>query len=87
MNFHGGGTGLYTPIAGDTPQGFTARPVYFGDKIWGKYGFADALNPLTGWASLDMLGLDVGMTLLSAENLRSGTCGAGSWPTPSRAKP
>jgi hypothetical protein len=44
----------------------------YGDKIWGKYGFADAFNPLTGWVSTDTLGLDVGMTLLSAENLRSG---------------
>ncbi len=44
----------------------------FGDKIWGKYGLADAFNPLTGWVSQDTLGLDVGMTLLSAENLRSG---------------
>lgn len=44
----------------------------FGDKIWGKYGFADAFNPLTGWVSPDTLGLDVGMTLLSAENLRTG---------------
>jgi hypothetical protein len=45
----------------------------FGDKIWGKYGFADAFNPLTGWVSTDTLGLDVGMTLLSAENLRHGS--------------
>jgi hypothetical protein len=44
----------------------------FGDKIWGKYGFADAFNPLTGWVSPDTLGLDVGMTLLAGENLRSG---------------
>lgn len=44
----------------------------YGDKIWGKYGFADAFNPQTGWVSTDTLGLDVGMTLLSAENLRSG---------------
>jgi hypothetical protein len=44
----------------------------YGDRIWGKYGFADAFNPETGWVSTDTLGLDVGMTLLSAENLRSG---------------
>jgi hypothetical protein len=44
----------------------------FGEKIWGRYGFADAFNPLTGWVSTDTLGLDVGMTLLSAENLRHG---------------
>ncbi len=44
----------------------------YGDKVWGKYGLADAFNPLTGWVSPDTLGLDVGMILLSAENLRSG---------------
>ncbi len=44
----------------------------FGDKIYGKYGFTDAFHPTTGWASPDVLGLDVGITLLSAENLRSG---------------
>jgi hypothetical protein len=45
----------------------------YGDRIWGKYGFADAFNPATGWVSSDTLGLDVGMTLLSAENLRRGS--------------
>jgi hypothetical protein len=45
----------------------------YGDKIWGKYGFADAFNPGTGWVSNDTLGLDVGITLLSAENLRHGS--------------
>jgi hypothetical protein len=30
VNLHGGGNGLYTPIAGDTAQGFVARPVYYG---------------------------------------------------------
>ena len=29
VNLHGGGNGLYTPIAGDSPA-FTARPVYYG---------------------------------------------------------
>ena len=44
----------------------------FGDKAWGKYGLVDAFNPTTGWVSTDTLGLDVGMTLLAAENLRTG---------------
>ena len=44
----------------------------FGDKIWNKYGFADAFNPNTGWVSPEALGLDQGITLLSAENLRNG---------------
>ncbi|MGI8783296.1 MAG: glucoamylase family protein [Acidobacteriota bacterium] len=44
----------------------------FGDKIYGRYGFADAFNPTTGWVGPDVIGIDVGITLLSAENLRSG---------------
>jgi len=32
----------------------------YGGKIWGKYGFADAFNPATGWVSADTLGLGCG---------------------------
>ena len=38
----------------------------------GRYGFADAFNPNTGWVNPDVIGIDVGITLLSAENLRTG---------------
>jgi hypothetical protein len=44
----------------------------FGEKIYGRYGFADAFQPANGWVSRDVLGIDVGITLLSAENLQSG---------------
>jgi hypothetical protein len=44
----------------------------FGDRIYGKYGFADAFNPNTGWVAEDVIGIDVGITILSAENLRNG---------------
>ena len=44
----------------------------FGDRIWGRYGFADAFNPETGWVDSDVIGINVGITLLSAENLRTG---------------
>lgn len=30
VNIHGGGDGLYTPIAGSPRTGFTARPIYYG---------------------------------------------------------
>ena len=43
-----------------------------GEQVWGRYGFADAFNPQTGWVSSDVIGIDVGITLLMAENLRSG---------------
>lgn len=44
----------------------------FGGNIWGRYGFVDAFNPNTGWIDQDVIGINVGITLLSAENLRSG---------------
>jgi hypothetical protein len=44
----------------------------YGDKIWNRYGFADAFNPTTGWVSPEALGLDAGITQLSAENLLTG---------------
>ncbi len=44
----------------------------FGDAIYGRYGFTDAFNPNTGWVNKDVIGLDLGITLLSAENLRTG---------------
>jgi len=43
-----------------------------GGKAWGCYGFADAFNPETGWVGQDVIGIDVGITLVMAENLRSG---------------
>lgn len=45
----------------------------YGKKIYGRYGFADAFNPTTGWVSHYVIGIDVGITLLSAENLRTGS--------------
>jgi hypothetical protein len=44
---------------------------YYGRQIWKRYGFVDAFNPLTGWASADVLGIDVGISMLMAENARS----------------
>ena len=43
----------------------------FGDRIYGRYGFADAFHPTSGWVNPDVIGIDLGITLLSAENLRS----------------
>lgn len=44
----------------------------YGDKIYGRYGFADAFNPHNGWVNPDVIGIDLGISLLSIENLRSG---------------
>jgi hypothetical protein len=43
----------------------------YGDKIWKRYGFVDAFNPLTGWVDRDVLGIDVGISMLMAENART----------------
>src|SRR5579885_1569433 len=39
---------------------------------WTKYGFVNAFNPLRNWYDHDVIGLDTGITMLMAENLRSG---------------
>lgn len=44
----------------------------FGDRVYGRYGFADAFHPTDGWVNPDVIGIDLGITLLSAENLRTG---------------
>lgn len=41
-------------------------------NTYGKYGFADAFNPNTGWINRDVIGIDLGITLLATENARSG---------------
>jgi hypothetical protein len=39
---------------------------------WCRYGFVDAFNPLTEWYDTDVIGIDTGITMLMAENARSG---------------
>jgi hypothetical protein len=59
----------------------------FGERIYGRYGFTDAFNPTTSWVSKNVVGVNLGITLLSSENLRSGNLW--SWfmanPEPKRA--
>ncbi|MFZ0744685.1 MAG: glucoamylase family protein [Terracidiphilus sp.] len=37
-----------------------------------RYGFVDAFNPLTEWFDTDVIGIDTGITMLMAENARTG---------------
>ena len=41
-------------------------------RAWTRYGFVDAFNPLTSWHDPDVIGIDVGVTMLMAENARTG---------------
>jgi hypothetical protein len=38
INFHGGGYGWYTPIAGTPEKGFAARPIYYGMLLFAQAG-------------------------------------------------
>ena len=44
----------------------------YGNGAWSRYGFVDAFNPLTNWYDPDVIGIDTGITLIMAENARSG---------------
>ena len=40
-------------------------------QAWQRYGYVDAINPLTGWYDTDVIGIDVGISVLMAENQRT----------------
>jgi hypothetical protein len=44
----------------------------WGKYAWGRYGFVDAFHPAANWYDADVLGIDQGISVLMAENLRSG---------------
>ncbi|MGV3485293.1 MAG: glucoamylase family protein [Planctomycetaceae bacterium] len=44
----------------------------YGDRIYGRYGFVNAYNPVSNWVGPDVIGIDTGISLLMAENLRTG---------------
>jgi len=64
-----GGSLMFTPEL-STRALWTMHEEY-GAKIYGKYGFVDAFNPKSGWIDRDVIGINVGIILLSAENMRT----------------
>jgi hypothetical protein len=65
-----GGSLMFTPEI--TLLALKTMKEKFGAKIYGRYGFTDAFNPTIDWVGPDVLGIDLGITLLSAENLVTG---------------
>jgi hypothetical protein len=65
-----GGSLMFTPDI--CLPALRAMKEKFGERVWGRYGFVDAFNPTTAWVDTDVIGINQGITLLSAENLRSG---------------
>ena len=43
----------------------------WGKLAWTRYGFVDAFHPAADWYDRDVLGIDQGISVLMAENLRS----------------
>ena len=78
---HGGVDGTLVPCAAagslpflpsETIQVLRAMRTRYGGKIWKRYGFIDAFNPQAQWYAPDVIGIDVGISMLMAENLRTG---------------
>jgi len=44
----------------------------YGTQCWTRFGFCDSFNPRTGWTAPDVVGIDAGITIVMAENLRTG---------------
>ncbi|MGO8759696.1 MAG: glucoamylase family protein [Terracidiphilus sp.] len=44
----------------------------WGQHAWGRYGFIDAFHPTANWYDPDVLGIDQGISVVMAENLRTG---------------
>jgi hypothetical protein len=65
-----GGSLMFTPdISIPTLRAMRER---FGDRVYRKYGFVDAYNQTLKWFDTEVVGIDLGITLLSAENLVTG---------------
>ena len=65
-----GGSLMFTPdLSIPALQGIREA---FGDRVYGRYGFIDGYNPTLKWFDGDVVGIDLGITLLSAENLLTG---------------
>jgi len=64
-----GGSLVFLPeMCGTVLQSMYDR---YGDRIWTKYGFRDAFHPQERWYSRYILGIDQGVILLMAENMRT----------------
>lgn len=66
-----GGSLMFTPDI--SIPALKAMRQRFGDRVFGRYGFVDGYNPTLNWFDTDVVGIDVGITMLSAENLLTGS--------------
>ena len=59
-------------LPGECLQTLRSQKALYGAKAWGRYGLCDAFHPATDWYDTDVLGIDLGISVVMAENLRSG---------------
>ena len=45
----------------------------YGVRVWSRYGFVDAFQPHADWYCRYVIGIDLGIMLLMAENTVNGT--------------
>lgn len=65
-----GGSLAFVPE--DCQHVLKALKAKYGARVYGRYGFVDAFHPAANWYDADVLGIDQGITIVMAENLRSG---------------
>jgi len=58
-------------VPGDCLSVLRAMRSKWGKQAWGRYGFVDAFHPAANWYNPDVLGIDQGISVVMAENLRS----------------
>ncbi len=59
----------YTPEASIKAMEFFYYQV--GDRLWGEYGFYDAMNPTENWTASSFLAIDQGPIVVMIENYRT----------------
>jgi hypothetical protein len=65
-----GGSLMFTPDI--SIPALRAIEERYGNRVFGRYGFVDGYNPTLNWFDTDAVGIDAGITMLSAENLLTG---------------
>ena len=59
-------------LPGECLQTLVSQKAQYGAAAWGRYGSCDAFHPADHWYDPDVLGIDLGISVVMAENLRSG---------------
>ncbi len=59
-------------LPGDCLRVLRSLKAKYGANAYGRYGFHDAFHPAANWYDEDVLGIDLGISALMAENFRTG---------------